>query len=106
MVKKLSKIQFNFLPAFLLFVGVTTFFGSVEKRPTKVEPESVMKRDISKREEKVEALEKFLESQKSPLAKSARTFVDVAEKYDLIIDFYLLLHVWSLLAVKDYSWIL
>jgi len=83
MVKKLSKIQFNFLPAILLFVGFTAFLGSMEKKPAEIEPKSIIKKDISKREEKVEALEKFLEGQKSPLAKNARTFVEVAEKYNL-----------------------
>lgn len=83
MSKKTLKIYINILP-FLAVFALTTVFARIPKKVPEFTSVAFIGREVgTNREERVEALREFLETQKSPMVEDADTFVDVAEKYGL-----------------------
>lgn len=87
MSKKRLKTHLNLLPFLTIFAVSTAFVWIPTNKPKEI-PVAFIGREVDNRDEKIAALETFFNKQKSPLVDNARTFVDVAEKYD--IDYRLL----------------
>jgi len=83
MNKKTLKIHMNTLPFLAIFAVSTAFIRMPQNQPVDTSVSFIGKEIDTGKEEKIEALEKFFEGQKSPLKDSAGTFVRVAEKYGL-----------------------
>jgi hypothetical protein len=83
MSRKTLKIHLNTLPFMAVFALSTALVRMPEKRPEEIPMTFIGNEIDTGKEDKVNALKEFFEKQNSPLLENAKTFVDVAEKYNL-----------------------
>ncbi len=83
MNKKTLKKHLNMIPFIAVFAVTASFIKIDANKPIDSSMSFIGRKIETGRQEKIEALENFFESQNSPLKDDADTFVRVAEKYGL-----------------------